>query len=308
LALAFASAGIIPPASAADDLDRPGAEGITSWSGFHAGIGGGYGTALHEVGAVDGHASYVLIDDFDALGDSSGLLTGEAGFDLQLSDRFVLGVLGDFTWANFDSSFAVSCSTAPSDPCIGSRGSLELENMWTLAGRLGLASSPRTLWYGVFGWTHADFDASMKTPNSGAAQLVGRLDPSSPRDGDRHGITLGLGIESALTDVFSLKLEYRYTDFDSVDGSEAESDISSAVVEDAKITSSVQTVRGVLSWRFNFSCVLGRCPRDVRSLEKLPDRRPGKDKELHNGCEKVAHAPQEYSRDTVEICEIANSL
>ena len=137
----------------------------------------------------------------------------------------------------------------------------EPESTWTLAGRSGFLSSPQTLWYGLAGWSRADI------PEFEAVEL--------------DGFTVGLGVESRLTDALSLKLEYRHSDF-SAEGAGLETNFETTV----------HTVRGVLSWRFNLLAEGNSRPK----VEPL------------SGCAKALRAPGQYSRATVKVCEIATSL
>lgn len=208
--LALAGAGLVLPASAADESNPLAAETVATWTGLHAGVGGG-------------------------AGDAGGFLTGEAGFDFQLGDHAVLGITGDYARGDFDDEGA------------------EFENMWTVAGRSGFLSSPQTLWYGLAGWTYAGND-------------------------DLDGIGVGLGVESVLSGALSMKLEYRHTEFDGPDPT-------------------VQSVRGVISWRFTTGW-----PRRGSGLSVR------RKTEFRSGCVRVLRAPEQYSGETVELCEIANSL
>jgi outer membrane immunogenic protein len=196
------------------------------------------------------------------LGDRGGLLTAEVGFDVQLAERFVLGVLGDYTWTNFDSnSSAVSCVSnigEDSDEfCAGSFTGVELDNMWTLAARFGFLSSPQTLWYGLIGWTRADVEARTRVLIGEDTDFVDAIDFAAGKDKHLDGLTVGAGVESMLTEALSLKLEYRYTDLGSLDysgggGGSGPGDISGGGAGiDAEFDTTVQTIRAVLSWRFN---------------------------------------------------------
>jgi outer membrane immunogenic protein len=233
-------------AIAADIL--PEAEPIADWTGFHIGIGGGYGSVLHEGDAFASFESIVLGADLDDVGDEGGILTVEAGFDLQLSDRFVVGILGDFTWADFESEatsrFAVSQTLIETGIGIG------LEDMWTIAGRFGFLSSPDTLWYGLVGWTHADVEFEGEFSKGKIGQEPSfefSFDDSESVD----GLTVGAGVDHMFTDNISGKLEYRYTDLGEISGDETITAQGEDVGEfPFDFGTTVQTIRAVLSIRF----------------------------------------------------------
>jgi len=265
--LAMASAGFVPLASAAD-LEPVVEEPVQTWTGFHIGIGGGYGAVLHDGSSeVDGGlgfiggggAGFFVLDDFDDLGDRGGLLTAELGLDVQINDRFVLGILGDYTWTNFESNSDItSCTFSEDDFCVASLTKIELDNMWTIAGRFGILSSPSTLWYGLVGWSSASIDARTRVLISEDDDFIDPIDFSAG-DHDRvNGFTVGAGVESMLTDNLSLKLEYRFTDledfsFDGGGGGPGSGNISGggAGIETDVDDTTIQTIRAVLSWRFN---------------------------------------------------------
>jgi outer membrane immunogenic protein len=266
--LALVSAGLIPAANAADM--EPIVEEPASWTALHIGIGGGYGAALHDGSSeVDGGLGFIsgggtgffLGDSFDDMGDRSGLLTVEAGFDWQASDRFVLGILGDFTWTNFDSnSDAASCVSNIGEDgfCVGSFTNVDVDNMWTIAGRFGFLSSPSTLWYGLAGWTRVNADARTRVLIGEDLDFVDAIDFSAGKDGHLDGFTVGAGVESMLTEALSLKLEYRFTDlgdfnYDGGGGGAGPGDIGGggAGIDVEIDDTTIQTIRAVLSWRFN---------------------------------------------------------
>jgi outer membrane immunogenic protein len=246
------------PAVAAD-IAAP-IEPATDWTAFHIGIGGGYGAVLHDGNAhVESDREYTICTedcsedffdlaiDLDDLGDEGGILTVEGGFDFQLADRFVIGVLGDFTWANFDSSANVESCGGICLPSLGASIGVELDDMWTIAGRFGFLSSPDTLWYGLVGWTHADVDVSGSFEEYSVIVSEGF---SFEDDESLDGITAGAGVETMLTDHLSLKLEYRYTDLDSISGLETFKYDRAGGEFEYDFDTTVQTIRAVLSFRF----------------------------------------------------------
>jgi opacity protein-like surface antigen len=251
-------------------------EPMADWTSLRIGIGGGYGMILHDgfldvEGVVadddgpDEDFSHFL--DLNDLGDGSGLGTVEVGFDFQLGERIVAGIQGDYTFANFNSE--ASDYTCRDDggldvDCTGLRAQVDTDSMWTVAARLGVLSSPETLWYGLIGWTSAKVDAR--------GQLLAALDDDDPidvltpdifDDDDRvDGITFGGGIETMLSQNFTLKLEGRYTKLGDIKDSVVYPDDDEPELEgvdsevDAEIDeyhydfdSDILSVRAVLSWR-----------------------------------------------------------
>jgi len=206
----FAAAGAIPHKASAQT-------GPFSWSGPYLGTegGGGWGNSgqsdsgpppspppppppppptpttrpLPTIQSSDlGSGSY---------GVSGGFIGGTAGYNWQ-AGPWVLGVEGDYSWANIAGSSG-SCGFAPPHGC-----GTALESFGTLRGRVGYALGYRGTWLPyvtgglAVGEVHA-WDAL--TPASGSAF--------------RAGWTLGAGFETVLAPNWTFKLEYLYMDLGS---------------------------------------------------------------------------------------------
>ena len=182
------------PASAADMTpiaQRPVTSGYIPaqffWTGFYigAGIGGGWGTASFVDPLTGASASPSL---------SGFLVSGISGINYQISN-VVVGVEADFTgsWAKG----SILDTTA---------NNLQTSVFWTssVTGRLGMAFD-RLLIYGK-GGAAFDYDRDTVTkPDSSTA--VGSL--------YRAGWTIGGGVEYAVTDHWTGRLEYDYLRFPS---------------------------------------------------------------------------------------------
>ena len=100
-----------------------------------------------------------------------------------LTSRIVGGIFADY---DFASNVSDHFSIGPFN------GSIEVENTLSVGARLGLLSSPTTLWYGTAGYTQTE---------------IGKV--------DFKGYFLGGGVESQLVGGWNLRLEYRFSQFDS---------------------------------------------------------------------------------------------
>lgn len=236
------------------------------WTGFYAGASAGASTARHNAGIevhdynTGGLLQVGPIDLFKIGGDYDFGAEGtvgrlEAGYDMQLGDRFVVGVLGDYSFSNNKTQiglFGDYCLEQPGpDDCdtasVTATGDLtythKTENSWSIGGRAGVLLNPQTLFYGLGAYTRTHMSADLSF-NSGTA-----LVPSAQLlayDYDRKGWTLGLGLETMLTENLSTKLEYRNTKwtFDELYGTAMQGFSRS---ED----SNVQTFTSGLVWRFH---------------------------------------------------------
>ncbi len=222
---AFVAFSSVVPGFAAD-LPRPvykapayySPEPVFSWTGFYIGINGGYGWSKFSGTGTFGPDSVT----------ARGWLGGAtAGYNYQMG-RFVLGVEGDFDWANVKHD----------EPLFAGTITLKNDYFITAAARLGYAFD-RTLLYGKVGaaWTRDKYDG-----NDGAG---GTVTGSS----NRSGWMLGAGVEYAIWNNLSAKLEYDYLMFGSVTPSLTTTG-GLAVVGTASVSLKTHIVKAGLNWRF----------------------------------------------------------
>lgn len=174
----------------ATDYAEPAPEAF-SWTGLYAGVFASYNDIqrdLQPVGApVDFDTSY---DGFAG----GGLI----GFNYQF-DSIVMGVEGDIAFASFESNETLAF-------LIGSGIDEEIDMTYGVRARLGYAMD-RTLVFVTGGVAWAEYQADF-------AGLIPVLDPSLA-DETLFGWQIGGGIEQALTDNITLRVDYLYTDYES---------------------------------------------------------------------------------------------
>lgn len=158
----------------------PAYEPPFSWTGFYAGINGGYGFG-NSTWDVLGVGS----TDFNVSGPVVG---GTLGYNWQ-TGPVVLGLEGDLDWSGIK-------GTSTSAVC--ALGSCETRNNWlgTTRGRIGYAFG-RIMPYVTGGAAFGDIKSS--TALGSATET-------------RVGWTLGGGVEAAIAGPWSAKVEYLYTD------------------------------------------------------------------------------------------------
>jgi outer membrane immunogenic protein len=221
LALAAALCLVSASEAVADGYARKAAVAAAppSWTGFYVGVGGGAGAVVHDL-SVDVPGGNVL--SFDGIGGEGIFGTVVVGLDYQIHPMVVIGVFADYDFSGISSDLSV----------VGGlfTASLDHNHSWSIGGRLGLLSSPTTLWYGTLGYTQAEFELSS---TAGSLSLP-----------DFSGYFIGAGVESQLGGGFSLRAEYRYTQFDS------ESVFSIPGVVDISLEPSMHTARVALSYKF----------------------------------------------------------
>jgi outer membrane immunogenic protein len=197
----------------------PSPEPVFSWTGFYLGVNGGYGWSRFDGSGTFGSGSTT----------GKGWLGGATvGYNYQMG-RFVLGIEGEFDWADVkheESLFA---------------GTLSLKNDYfiTAAPRLGYAFD-RALVYGKVGaaWTRDKWSA-----NDG-------LGGTASASNNRSGWMLGAGLEYALSQNLSAKIEYDYLMFGSVTPSFATAG-GMTVTGVGSMELATQIVKAGLNYRFN---------------------------------------------------------
>jgi len=155
---------------------------VSGWSGFYAGINGGFGWGTSTSQPIGGGAR----TDHNTNG---GTVGATAGYNMDMGG-FVLGGEADLQWANIGYSEDVGASTFKSS----------IDFFGTIRGRAG-----------------ASFGQVMPYVTGGAA--IGRGTSSETLAGvtrsqsSTHvGWTVGLGLEAQATQNISLKAEYLYVD------------------------------------------------------------------------------------------------
>ena len=131
------------------------------------------------------------------------------GYDFEFNHRFVVGLFADYAFGDVDAN-------------IGSTN-FAISNQWGIGARLGFLLTSSSLWYATAGWTRADFDIS-----SGGASIGDSI----------NGFFIGGGVEQVLSRNVSLKLEYRFSDYNDV------------TLAGAKFENEVHSVRLGVNYKF----------------------------------------------------------
>lgn len=214
------SLGFVSAAQAADPIiyEQPPVmmpAAMYDWSGFYAGVTGGYAT-----GDADWSATTSTPDggSFDIDG---AFIGGVVGYNVQ-HGAWVWGIEGDLVWSGIDGNDVAF----DGDDISG-----EINWMGSVRGRVGYAFD-NILPYLTAGVAFGDTDVS----------IVG--DDFNQSDSQMHvGWTAGLGVEVGVTQNVSASLEYRYTDL----GSESY-DFNSGF--DTEASTEFHTIGASLKWRF----------------------------------------------------------
>ena len=204
----------------AADIDVPASD----WSGIHVGVGAGYGMIDHDISANFDPTGFDLDLGLDGIGGEGALGTIEAGYDYQLNGNWLIGVQGDYTRSNIGPNLDVAGGFITYQ--------LEATDTVNLLARGGHIVDDSTLMYVVGGWTKTWFDGDLSFAGNSVF----------PDDYNKSGWTFGGGVETAVSNNLTAKLEYRATIYDTIEIFNAPGFISinSDAVE--------QTARAVLSY------------------------------------------------------------
>lgn len=163
---------------------------VASWTGCYVGAqaGGLWGSSEHSFPptAPPGNSS-----------PSGFLFGGNLGCNYQFNNTFVIGAEGDLEFASVTGEYSnFTAATSSGSSSIGPEGSIR--------GRLGAVVWDRSLLYVTGGWAFADY------------VLGGGPAPAPPCCGfstTANGWTVGAGWEYMFAPNYSVRVEYRYTDY-----------------------------------------------------------------------------------------------
>ena len=253
---AAAVAGVLACASTAN---------AGEWTGVYIGIGGGMGAAVHDLTFENGPLvpAPAFGAELSGIGGEGAFFSLGAGADYQVNSRFVVGAFFDYDWANIESDVLNLQIGPPVN--IAAEANIEVEDVWSVGGRLGYLVTPSTMLFLSGGYSRADIsDLTLSASGLGG---FGGLTLAGV--GDFDGYFIGGGAEIKLTKSLSIKGEYRYTDFDDetitlVPGTPIAGLVNGFVT--TKLDPDIQTARVALTYRFG----LGAHDTDEPAAEAAP--------------------------------------
>jgi outer membrane immunogenic protein len=226
------------------------------WTGFHAGlgVGGSYNSAdIYSEGYdYDWSDTYFFQSLNSDDGEFGWFGTAETGFDWQFGSM-VVGVSANYDASQGTDLFADSYWDDTDGTCIEDdfgcsytykSHELTIGDSWALTARLGVALDPRTLVYGLAGYSEAEISVN------GFYGVDGDFSTTIDESGWRSGFVVGAGAETMLTENVSLKGEYRFARYSGLDGSAGpgEGDYYQILNADDP---TVHSLRVVFSWRIS---------------------------------------------------------
>jgi high affinity Mn2+ porin len=180
-------------AAAADiPLKAPRIQQVYDWTGLYFGAHAGFGR---------GHSNAVLSDPSIATTSNSfgGPIGGlQAGYNIQLPSRIVLGFEADVSFPNYIDGNSVISTLATAKSYVVE----QMDFTGSARGRLGYAAGP-WMFYGTGGLAFTG-ERYLNTPTIGNDEKLLRM---------RLGWAAGGGVEYAFAPHWSLRLEYLYSQF-----------------------------------------------------------------------------------------------
>lgn len=242
------------PAQAADLAPQP-VEPVApviataySWTGFYAGINGGYAFgSSHHVKMAEtytGDPTYVVSENYGSLSPKGGFGGAQVGYNAQFGS-FVLGLEGDIQGAGIsDRTTATVLNQYDYEYTLTTRSKTD----WfgTVRPRVGFAFD-NILIYATGGVAFGGVKYNQSYIDSTNAYF------SNPSKSDtRVGFALGGGIEYGITQNWSVKLEYQYVDLGTTKlrGQEISDGVPSDYYITSKLRTDFHTVRLGVNYRF----------------------------------------------------------
>lgn len=178
-------AALASSAYAADAVATEAPAAGFDWSGVYVGFGGGVGAALHEFNLGG-------LFDLNALGSDGVFGEVSVGYDHMVTERLLVGALASARYGNLGSVPFLFSPDAKLDTKYGFDAGL----------RAGYLVTPEMLGYVIGGYSWQKFKLS---------------DAVFATDWSSDGYFAGVGLETVLSGNWTVKTEYRYSNYGSAD-------------------------------------------------------------------------------------------
>ncbi len=191
-AIAYAGGPVLPPPDpvvAPPPAPPVPARATSPFAGPY--VGGSIGYAFNGNDQVGESLNDVYIADFGTLGNEGFFGGVHAGYR-HVYNRFVFGAEVGADLSDIGSSVTVD----------GVQSTMSFDHLLTAKGQLGYLAAPNLMVYGTAGVAHADINYSIIGMGSGLTS-----------NDSRTGYLVGGGVEYLMTEDWSVRGEYTYTNF-----------------------------------------------------------------------------------------------
>jgi outer membrane immunogenic protein len=181
---------------------------VYSWTGFYIGGNGGGGWDTFKASEIaPGSAAFPGGTVFSSVHGTGWLAGVQAGYNYQLAPNFVVGLEGEYSWADIKGT-ATTASIPLAFLGIASTTTEKLKDFALFTGRIGYASN-NWLFYVKGGPAWADSNTSTVSTTAG-------VPTTTLSSGSSHtGWVVGIGAEWGFAPNWSAKLEYDHIGLDS---------------------------------------------------------------------------------------------
>jgi outer membrane immunogenic protein len=175
--------------------------GATNWSGLYANAGIGFGLWSAIENTLSPATGACIVCTAQRQGGSGVFGTVGAGYDYQLTNKLVVGVLGDYDPSDIRGTIQ--------DQGNGYVGTIAQTWAWAVGARLGWLAAPDVLTYTKAGFTQAHFGgAGLQSAGNGASTAF--YTPGFTT----NGWFLGGGLEAQFAPGWFWRFDYRYAEYD----------------------------------------------------------------------------------------------
>jgi outer membrane immunogenic protein len=200
-----------------------------NWGGIYFGLNGGYGFGDSSWNTPGGSTG-----DFSTDGGLVGVTVG-ANFQ---TGPLVVGIEGDIDWSDIKGNLTSTALCGGGATC-----TFQTENDWlgTIRGRVGYAWD-RVLFYGTAGGAFGNIKPQLTVVSAGGTTAV-------QSDSSEFGWTAGAGVEVALAENWTARVEYLFVDLQNGTLSCAATTCGTAI--SAPVSFETSLVRAGLNFKFN---------------------------------------------------------
>jgi outer membrane immunogenic protein len=213
----------------------------SGWTGLFVGGGLGYGGYQTESRFLQTVFPAGIPDSNSIASGGKGVLgTVTIGYDQQFADRFVAGVFADYDFTSAKGTYSEYSNSLDAFAV----GTLKQQSAWAVGGRIGYLATAQSLLYATGGYTEARFDAATLTRAN-----IFNLNTTTAMPGRTYtGWFAGAGAETQFAPNWSMRLEYRYAEYDSE--TLAAPVAPTAFIDRIVLKPTVQTVRAGIVYKF----------------------------------------------------------
>lgn len=183
-----------------------------TWTGPYIGVnlGAGAGNLNYPFAGVSTATSNFIAGKFKQSA-SGGLIGGQIGYDYEMRNGVVLGLVTDLDGSSIAGNSSFS-SLDSAGNVYGDRLKTQIDALGTVRGRVGMAMlGGRLLPYVTGGLAYGGVSTTAEQVCSACASGAGTASYAS-QYANRTGWTAGVGADYALNNHLSLRTEYLYTD------------------------------------------------------------------------------------------------